>query len=144
MQAPRTKHIRISAADRARVRKESRALGLSQSEYLSIVCRLAESIRASTLPEGLKDPSTIRALMDNPLWLPLITGMASTVLSSIRGDAHETAQPSARVEPLRNPRSVEPLPAPMPAPERPPIRSASRASLPPAYPSPRSPFAPIR
>lgn len=76
--------IRISPATRALIRRESKALSLSEKEYVQLVSQLAEAIRGSVLPDGTKDASVLRTLIANPLLLSVAAAMAGTVWNSVK------------------------------------------------------------
>ncbi|MCY0877015.1 MAG: hypothetical protein OWT28_12220 [Firmicutes bacterium] len=108
--SPPKRAIRITPTTRALIRRESKALSLSEREYVQLISQLAEAIRGSVLPEGTKDASTLRALIENPLLLSVAAAMAGTVWNSVK-DQLSGSDDSAEAE-VSDSKTTAPAPAP--------------------------------
>jgi len=138
--------IRISAATRAIIRKESKALGLSEQEYVQLLSQLAQAIRGSVLPDGTSDASTLRALIANPLLLSVAAAMAGTVWNSVKDQLESTETDDSNTPTDRDAALAPGTPTRRPSPHGYPYPPGPTYRVPygyPPYPLPARPQAPL-
>lgn len=74
----------LSAQVRTRIHEESKALQISDTKYLNTLTTFAKAIREALAPDGVKDSSTLLAVLDNPLLLPMVISIAKSMIDSLQ------------------------------------------------------------
>lgn len=90
-----------------RIAAESRALGLTKKDYLDLVTRLAQSVRASAWPDGPPDPEILRMLAKQPFLIDIVSSLAGSVWRRF-GDGND---PAPQAQPVPQGPIVQPQPA---------------------------------
>ncbi len=118
----------IPPAIRHRILAESRALHVSPEEYLTIATKVAESIRGAVFPEGIKDSTMLKSIVQNPLMLQMASALAATLWNQLQtsqdGESAKennttqdisSSEPAATITPTPNttqqPRQSQPIPS---------------------------------
>lgn len=72
----------LSQSQRKTVLHEAQVLGISPSEYLTMILTLSKTIRQSLAISGSFDPKTILEWANNPLLTSLLSGLLGSVTKS--------------------------------------------------------------
>lgn len=122
----------LSHTARKRLVSESRALGLTQREYLELITQLAATLRQNVWPKPIKNSEILRTIVENPALLQMMVSLAGTLYRSTRDDEETKIEATSdkpdagtsterdataeRAHSLNTVRSA--APAPSPSPER--------------------------
>lgn len=93
----------VTARVRTRIREESKALQITDAQYLNTLTTLAKTVRESLAPDGVKDSTILLSILDNPLLLPMVVSLAKSMIEGL-----QTAD-----EPASNPVLDNPQPTPL-------------------------------
>ncbi len=110
----------VNPTVRARIKKESTSLHLSENAYLDLITQLAEAIRTTSMPDGVKDPQILQAVVKNPFLLQMIATLAGTIWSNVKtyfdtdlsDEISLPSSPSPAAPPRPDPPTVQPRPLP--------------------------------
>lgn len=111
--SPRTDGAKI----RQRIRRESAALGLSQQEYLDALTQLAEAIRENIWPQGAPDAQMLKAIVEKPFLLQMVSALAGTLWNTLKESTDETQDPPCEPQPTQVDRIRAQTAPPEPAPQ---------------------------
>ncbi|KUO95544.1 hypothetical protein [Ferroacidibacillus organovorans] len=80
---------------RKRLASESRALGLTQREYLELVTQLAATLRQNVWPKPIHNSEILRTMVENPALLQMMISLAGTLYRSTKDDETTASEPTS-------------------------------------------------
>lgn len=81
----------------SQIRKEARALGITQAEYLRLTLALSSALRES-LRDSQLDARSLLALVESPVFSMLLQGIGKTALDAVQSDNDSSTNDSSENE----------------------------------------------